>query len=424
MSATPRQSGTAAMPGAPAMSGIHKWAIAGLLSVGMVLANLDRLNLSVVLALEEFKRAFQLTDVDRGLLNSSFFWVYAFMQVPAGWLVDRLGVKYPYAIGFTFWCFVSAATGTVNAIWHILALRILLGVGEAVVQPASLRWIRFHFEEKQRGLAIGVYLLGTKIGPTIGAPLTAFLIAVFNWRLMFAIIGLGGLIWLVFWLLLARDDDRRIERVSIERSDRAQVPFARVLASPAMWGILIGTFCYNYFWYFCLTWLPAYFVEQRNLSLKSMGWYAMFSFAGQGIVLTTAGWVSDRLIARGWDPVKVRKRFIITGMVLASTEIIGALSASRPVALFFAVFSLSALGIATANKWALTQTLIPGAAIGRVVGLQNTAANLSGIAAPLITGWLKHATGGYAAPMHAIWIVLLAGIASYLILVRRKYAPE
>ena len=154
-----------------------------------------------------------------------------------------------------------------------------------------------------------------------------------------------------------------------------------------------------------------------------MGWYAMFSFAGQGIVLTAAGWASDRLIARGWDAVKVRKRFIIVGMALASTEIIGALSTSRTVALFFAVFSLSALGIATANKWALTQTLIPGAAIGRVVGLQNTAANLSGIAAPLITGWLKHATGGYAAPMHAIWIVLLIGIASYLILVRRKYAP-
>jgi sugar phosphate permease len=201
------------------------------------------------------------------------------------------------------------------------------------------------------------------------------------------------------------------------------VPFARVLASPAMWGILIGTFCYNYLWFFCLTWLPAYFVEQRNLSLNSMGTYTMLSFVGQGVVLTAAGWLSDRLIAMGWDSVKVRKRFIITGMVLGCTEIIGVMSSSRSMAVFFAIFSLSALGIATANKWALTQSLIPGAAIGRVVGLQNTAANLSGIAAPLITGWLKHTTSGYFAPMHAIWIILLIGILSYTFLVRREYAP-
>ncbi|MGA2271473.1 MAG: MFS transporter [Bryobacteraceae bacterium] len=405
------------------MSAARKWSVVALLSLGMVVANLDRLNLSIVLALDEFRRAFGVTDLDRGLLNSSFFWVYALMQVPAGWLVDRLGVKYPYAIGFAFWCAVSAATGMAHAIWQIVALRILLGIGEAVVQPSSLRWIRFHFEEKQRGLPISLYLLGTKIGPAIGAPVCVMLIGAFNWRLMFVVLGLGGLIWLVFWLLLARDDDRGIGQSSAERANTAPVTFARVLASPAMWGILIGTFCYNYFWFFCLTWLPAYFVEQKNLSLSSMGTYTMISFVGQGLVLTAAGWLSDRLITLGWDPLKVRKRFIIAGMVLGCTEIIGVVSSSRSIAVFFAVFSLSALGIATANKWALTQTLIPGAAIGRVVGLQNTAANLSGVAAPLITGWLKHRTGGYAAPMHAIWVILLIGIVSYIVLVRREYAP-
>jgi len=407
----------------PRITLVHKWAITGLLSLGMVIANLDRLNLSVVLAVEDFKKTFQLTDVDRGMLNSSFFWVYALMQVPAGWVVDRFGVKYPYAIGFVFWCVVSAATGMARAIPQILALRILLGVGEAVVQPASFRWIRLHFVEKERGLAIGVYLLGTKVGPAIGAPLTAALIAAFNWRTMFGILGLGGLLWVVLWLVLVRDDDRAIERNAIKRGDPPPVAFSRVAGSPAMWGILIGTFCYNYFWYYCLTWLPAYFVEDRHLSLTSMGFYTMFSFAGQGIVLTAAGWASDRLIARGWDAVKVRKRFIITGLVLATTQVVGAASRSQAVALFFAVFSLSGLGIATANKWALTQSLIPSAAIGRVMGLQNTAANLSGIAAPLITGWLKNSTGGYQAPMHAIWIILLIGIVSYVFLVRPKYAP-
>jgi nitrate/nitrite transporter NarK len=172
-----------------------------------------------------------------------------------------------------------------------------------------------------------------------------------------------------------------------------------------------------------MTWMPAYFVERRNLSLQSMGLYTMTSFMGMAGVATAAGWAADRLIDRGGDPVRVRKVFTILGFVVASTEVIGALSDSHGVALFFAIFSLSGLGLATANYWALTQTLIPGAAVGRIVGVQNCAANLPGIVAPLLTGWLKQTTGSYNAPMQAIWLFLIAGVASYVWLVRQKYAP-
>jgi len=137
-----------------------------------------------------------------------------------------------------------------------------------------------------------------------------------------------------------------------------------------------------------------------------------------------AGWAADRLIARGGNPVKVRKAFTLAGFLMASTEVIGGLSNSVPVALFFAIFSLTGLGLATANYWALTQTLIPGGAIGRVVGVQNCAANLPGIVAPIVTGWLKQATGSYDAPMQAIWFFMILGVASYLFLVREKYAPK
>jgi hypothetical protein len=137
-----------------------------------------------------------------------------------------------------------------------------------------------------------------------------------------------------------------------------------------------------------------------------------------------AGFAADRMIARGGNPVRVRKGFTIAGFVIASTEVFGALSSSVPVALFFAVFSLTGLGLATANYWALTQTLIPGGAIGRIVGVQNCAANLPGIVAPLLSGWLIQRTGSYEAPMQAIWFFLILGIAAYVFLVREKYAPK
>ena len=102
---------------------------------------------------------------------------------------------------------------------------------------------------------------------------------------------------------------------------------------------------------------------------------------------------------------------------------LGAFSDSVSVALFFSVFSLTGLCLATANYRALKQTLILGASIGKIVGIENCAANLPGIVAPLLTGWLKQTTGSYEAPMQAIWFFLILGIAAYLLLVREKYVP-
>jgi len=240
---------------------------------------------------------------------------------------------------------------------------------------------------------------------------------------MFALLGLGCMVWLIPWMALVKNDDQKLERAAA-KAGAPSVPFGRILATPAIWGIVVGTFCYQYFVYFCMTWMPSYFAERRGLSLENTGVYTMFSFLGMAAVATLAGWAADRMIDRGMDAVKVRKGFILAGFLVATTEIFGAFAQSNSVALFWAIFSLSGLGLTTANYWALTQTILPGTAVGRVVGVQNCAASLSGIAASLITGWLKQATGSYEAPMQTIWIFLLLGIASYTFVVRRKYAPK
>ena len=201
-------------------------------------------------------------------------------------------------------------------------------------------------------------------------------------------------------------------------------PMAALLGSRIIWGTLIGTFCYNYFLFFSITWLPAYFVERRHLSLDSMGIYTFFSFAGTGVVAILAGATADWLISLGLDATVVRRGFTIAGLLAASTEVIGALSDSNQVAVFFAIFSMAGLGLATPNYWALTQTLVTRTAAGRVAGLQNTALNLAGIVAPILTGWLKQVTGSYTAPMQAIWVMLIVGIGAYVFLVRRGEADS
>jgi hypothetical protein len=155
-----------------------------------------------------------------------------------------------------------------------------------------------------------------------------------------------------------------------------------------------------------------------------MGLYTMFSFGGMAAVGILAGWAADRFIAGGGNPVRVRRLFTLLGFIVASTELIGMLSASNRVALFFAIFSLTGLGLATANYWALTQTIFPVSVIGRMVGLQNFASNLSGIVAPILTGWLKHKTGGYGASGWAVLVVLVMGLVSYGALVRESAAER
>jgi MFS family permease len=402
----------------------RRWGVILLLCLGFILAYFDRVNLSVALANREFRDFFRLSDIDRGTLNSAFFVTYAILQIPAGWFVDRFGVKWPYAGGFLLWSLLSALTAFATGLHHLIIIRLLLGVGEAMVTPAGMRWIRLNVDESQRGLVIGIYMAAAKVGPALGTYVAAALLLALGWRDMFLILGLGGLVWLVPWVLLVRNNDRELERDVVRSTGAAAIPFSRIRMSPVIWGTIIGTFCYQYFVYYSMTWLPAYFVEARNLNLSQMGIYTGFSFAGMAIVATLAGFAADRLIARGFNAVKVRKAFIIAGFLTASTEIFGARAESQQVAIFFAIFSLSGLGLMTANYWALTQTLLPGAAVGRIVGVQNCAANIPGIVAPSLTGWLIAATGSFEAPMQAIWLFLICGVAAYVFLVREKYAPK
>ncbi len=408
----------------PRRTSYHTWTIVGLLCLANIIAYVDRTNLSVAIASKEFRNFFQLTDAQRGDLSSAFFWSYAFLQIPAGAMADRFGVKIPLAAGFLLWSLVSALTGWTDLLWQVFLLRVLLGIFEAIITPGGMRWMRFNIDEKQRGLAVGLFFAGAKLGPAIGTQASVWLLQAFGWREMFIILGFGSLIWLIPWWLLVRNDDRQIETAQIKASGTVVVPFGDVFKTPAIYGILIGTFAYNYFNYFCLTWLPAYFVDHWKMNLNQMGWFTAFSFSGMAVVAIVAGLVADKMIARGMDPIHVRKGFTIAGLAVASTEIIGVMSGSRDLAVIFAVVSLSGLGLATANYWALTQSLMPGAAIGRITGVQNFASNLSGIVAPILTGRLVAMTGSYEAPMQAVAALLLAGVLSYVFLVRKSLAPK
>lgn len=398
----------------------RRWWVVGLLALGMVIAYIDRVNLTV--ALPEMSRGLNLDRTQQGMALSAFFWTYTLFQIPAGLLVDRYGVRILYFYGFLLWSLASAATTLTAGLASLIAIRLLVGTGESVVTSCSLRYISAHFQEKQRGLAVGLYMTGTKVGPAVGLPIAAFLVYALGWRAMFLILGLGCLLWLIPWMkwVPASDPAARARPAAASAASGERVTLSQALRYPVMWGIIGGTYCYMYFVYYCMTWMPIYFQERHGMSITQMGWYSGVSFGGMAAVAALAGWAADRLIARGFDAINVRKGFTIAGFVAAATQTFSVFTDSTPLMIFFTVFSLCGLGLATANYWALTQSLMPGAL---PVAIQNTAANLAGIVAPWLTGWMIQQTGSFDAPIQAVGLWLILGICCYVFVVRRKAVP-
>ena len=399
------------------------WGAVVLLCAGMIIAYVHRVDLSSALPLMSEEFAWSATQ--GGQVSAAFFWIYFLLQIPAGLAADRWGVRFVYWVGFLIWCFATAASALTVSLGMLIGLRLLLGLGQSILTPAGMRYIRLSFEEEQRGSAVGIFMAGTKIGPALGFVISAYLLEAFGWRGMFAVLGLVALIWLVPFFLRIRKDDPAAQPARVE--DTAEGGFVStraILGSPVMWGTVLGTFCYMYFVYYCMTWMPSYFKQQYGMSIKEQGWYSAVAFGGMAIVIVLAGRAADALIQRGYDAVNVRKGFTIAGFLCASTQTIAAFTDSVPVMLFFAVFSLCGLGLMTANYWALTQTLIPGGRIAMVVGIQNMASNFAGAVSPWITGWLVDRTGSFDAPIQTVAVWLAIGMASYIFLVRRKYAPK
>lgn len=408
-----------------ALPTVTPWAVLFLLALGVMIAFVDRTSISSALADGAFVQHFGMTSVDRGLVNSAFFWSYGLIQIPAGWIVDRYGVKAPYTICFVLWCAATALTGFISTLFALVLMRVIVGAAEAVVMPASYRWIRNNFKEGQNGTAVGIFAMGNKFGPAIGAPVAAWLITAYDWRVMFILTGAVGLVWLLPWMFLVKSDLPRREDMPEVRRKASSVTFASILVSPLIWGTMIVNFCYGYFTFFCMTWMPAYLVEQRGLSLERSGLFTFFSFAGIAIVAVIAGWIADKLIARGGDPVFVRKAFVIAGFVGACTVLLGAYADSLNAALFWNVFSLSFLGLATANNLALCRlTLIPKPAIGLATGVQQVATSLAGGVAAGLSGWLLHVSGNYDLPMLVIFVFLIIGAVSTWGLLRPEWAPK
>jgi MFS family permease len=190
-----------------------------------------------------------------------------------------------------------------------------------------------------------------------------------------------------------------------------------ILKKRDAWGTFIGNFCCNYAYYFLLTWLPTYLVTERHLSMEMMGIVGSIPFWGSALSSVVAGWASDRWIAKGASPTRVRKTFVVTGLATASLILPAGMTPNLTVSIGLLVVVYLAFGLFSSNHWAITQTLAGREASGKWTGLQNAIANLGGVIAPFLTGLILSKTGSFFLAFLSSAFVVLIGAASYLFIV-------
>jgi MFS family permease len=348
-----------------------------------------------------------------GVLLSAFFWSYALMQVPIGWLSDRYNVRWLYAGCFALWSVTSGLTGFAASLGVMIVLRVLLGIGESTYLPGGMKMVSVLFSPKDRGLASGLVNCGTRAGLAVGAPVIAAVVVALGWKNSFFLLGFTSLLWLAPWLIAF---PRRASSVT-HASGKGNWKFSKVGRN--LLGMSLAHIGYGYYFYLMVTWLPSYLVKARHLSLQEAGAYAVIPYLTFTLGEPLGGWIADRLVAAGRDEIFSRKA-IITVSYLTSVMLIPAGLVVKTTPAIVLLGAASLVGLSTANIFALVQRITRDDEVGFSIGVLNLAGNLSGVIAPLATGLIVEQTGSYFPAFVVAVVVLIAAIPVYWLMVKGR----
>lgn len=387
-----------------------RWTIVGLLFTASLINYLDRGTMSI--ALPVLGRTLSLGPQAKGLLQSAFFWSYALMQIPIGRAADRLNLRWLYAAAFALWSLAQGLTGFAGSLGALIAFRMVLGVGESIYLPGGTKIVSRLFSPEERGLPCGVFDFGTRIGLALGGLAIPWLLVRCGWQLTFRLVGFAALLWLIPWLVATQGG-------AVGRPQGAPKPHGaqpRAAGQPLLnrnlIGICLGFFCFDYYWYLLVTWLPDYLVTVRHFTIIGAGLYSALPFLVFGVSEPVGGWIADRLIHRGWSETRTRKG-IVTVAFLTGLLLIPASRVESATAAVVLVIGASLVGLSTGNLIVILQCCAPHEDVGLWTGFENFAGNIGGVLAPLVTGLLIARTGSYAPGFALAAITLVGGLLSY-----------
>jgi len=413
-----------------------RYGILGIIVIATAINYMDRANLSIVAP--DVKADLHISAAELGLIFSAFSWTYAALQIPGGWVLDRIGPRITFGVALIFWSIVTGSISLAKGFGSLLGLRLALGVAETPAFPANNALVSRWFPTKERGFATGAYTAGEYVGLAIAAPLLAWMAVTYGWHSVFYLTGGLGIVFALVWLLFIRDSpqsDKRVSRSEIaliesgggavkaahseggEHAKFSDIP--KLLRHKRMVGALIGQFANTSTLFFFLTWFPTYLVEQKHFTLLKAGIMVTIPYLVALVGTLAAGSWSDWMLRRGVATTIARKTPIISGLILSMIVIFDNFVNNPALVITFFSIAFFAQGMASATVWALLSDIAPAKQLGLTGGLFNFFANAGGALSPLVIGFIVGATGSFAYGL--VYIAVIAGIGalSYIFLVDR-----
>jgi MFS family permease len=384
-----------------------RWIVAIMMWAAIAINFIDRTTLAI--ATPHIMQDLSITTEEMGILMSGFFLCYALLQIPAGFLSDKLGQRKTLGFSVLWWSIATGLTGVATGFKSLLGLRMILGVGEAGAYPSNAAITRHWFPKSERATVGGLFDSGQKFGGAFGIPILTWLMIQIGWKETFGVLGVLGVTWAIVWFWYFKDDPSKHKGVNAAElayiRDGQEAESANI-TMPMKWyqllryrnvrAMCIGFFMMNYNSYFFITWLPMYLMKDRGLSFSEMGFAASLPLLCGAFAEVIAGWASDKVHSSGkLSLTMTRKAFMCGGLILASLIGFAAVTESLVITLILLCFAKSGTVIAASQVWAIPSEIAPRNMTGIVAGIQNCVANFGGVVGPIVTGFIVGQTGHF-----------------------------
>jgi ACS family glucarate transporter-like MFS transporter len=396
----------------------YRWMLAFFAMLMIFMNYIDRVNIAV--AAPSIMRELHFTKVQLGFLQTVFFLSYALFQIPSGTLIEYFGHRKIVPISLAWWSVFTSLTALCHTFGSWAVIRALFGIGEAPAYPGLTSAFYNWFPKRDRGRAVGMMLLGSKLAPVFGIPVATLLMIHFGWRSIFWVFGaIGLLIALAYYLLLTTypRESRFVNQAELEHiadgqpvaapnQKKALAPWGRFLRSPQFWCIGVQLGMANFVSYVFIAWLPVYLLEAHHFSLKAMGFAAAIPELAFAVGNVFCGLLSDYLIGRKIATSKARAWLGGVGHLFCCFGLyLTAISDTKATTIFWLSVALAFLGFAMNSSWTSASDL-GGKFSGSVSAGMNFLANLLGGMAPIVVAWVATGWGWKA----AILVTALSGI--------------
>mgnify|MGYP001024580513 CR=1 FL=1 len=391
---------------------------------------IDRTNITV--AGLELSRDYGIDKVQLGWVFSAFLLGYASFQIPAGWVVGKLGPRLTLTLGLVWWGVFSVAVvlippGMGGALWVLVAVRFVLGMGEAVAYPSSNQFIAAWFPSYERGIANGWVFGGVGFDAAISQPLVAAIMLGYGWQAVFWFSAALGLVVAAVWYWFSRDtpgEHPRItaqERALIEKGlpekiegPMPPVPWRRIFTSRDVWAVTIAYVAFGYVAFIFLNWFFIYLADGRGINLKESALLATLPFISMTTCCLVGGWVSDWLCRHKGQYWGRSIYGSATLMLTAAFLVVGAQVQDATLAVLVLAGGAGMLYLGQATYWAVAADF-GGPHTGVISGLVNMGGQIAGAITASATPWFATQFGWASAFYIAAGVAMVCAFAWFFV---------